>query len=77
MHSFSLKYLARSYFKVKILGNIFLYQSAVLTQESPVVMFCSAPIAASQLVVLMSVFWITFLYSVNTFGCHSHSAPLG
>lgn len=48
-----------------------------LTLDSPAVMFCRAPIAASRLVGLTSLFCRTSLYSATTLGCHSHSAPLG
>ena len=48
-----------------------------LTLASPAVMFCRAPMAASRLVELLSLFCRTSLYSATTLGCHSHSAPLG
>lgn len=40
-------------------------------------MFCSAPAAASREVALISHWRSTRLYTDTTWGCHSHSMPLG
>ena len=47
------------------------------TLVSPVVMFCSAPAAASRVLELLSHLCSTPWYSLTTWGCHSHSDPRG